>query len=223
MSEANTSGAQPVYSIVRLDSTDGKRYQTDAIGSLPVQATNVTQTLGLFDGGADNVGKVEYKSDYVYTADCTIGASGDYPQSQTGGSFPVTVIYTFAQTVGQQTVYGAEIVTTQSYPKEMINDSPRNLYNQRMIKICLTRDDGDCDYRTGYDQDGTVKVPIKATSPILAILISAMASRSTPAIPFILSAPGPAAIRSPLTAAIIFLILPQPESVEVASPGILTG
>lgn len=161
MSEANTSGAQPVYSIVRLDSTDGKRYQTDAIGSLPVQATNVTQTLGLFDGGADNVGKVEYKSDYVYTADCTIGASGDYPQSQTGGSFPVTVIYTFAQTVGQQTVYGAEIVTTQSYPKEMINDSPRNLYNQRMIKICLTRDDGDCDYRTGYDQDGTVKVPIK--------------------------------------------------------------
>lgn len=30
-----------------------------------------------------------------------------------------------------------------------------------MIKICLTRDDGDCDYRTSYDQDGTVKVPIK--------------------------------------------------------------
>lgn len=161
LGEADSNGVQPVYSIVRLDSTDGRHYQTDAIGSLPVKATNVTQTLGLFNGSADNVGNVSYKSDYVYTSDCTIGANGDYPQSQTSGDFPVTVIYTFAQTVGQQTVYGAEIVTTQSYPKEIRNDSPRNLYNQQMIKICLTRDDGDCDYRTSYDQDGTVKVPIK--------------------------------------------------------------
>jgi len=163
LSEAGNGYAQPVYSIVRLDSIDGRSYRADAIGSLPVSASNVTQTLGLFDAGATNVGQVTSNKAYVYTADCAITANGDYPQSQLTGDFPVTVIYTFAQTIDQNTFYGAEIITTQSYPKSIYNDSPRSLYNQDAIKICLTRDAPDCDYRYSYDGDGTVRVPIKGT------------------------------------------------------------
>lgn len=161
LSEAGNGDAQPVYSIVRLDSLDGRSYRADAIGSLPVSATNVTQTLGLFDTEATNVGQVTSNKAYIYTADCAITANGDYPQSQLTDDFPVTVIYTFAQTIDQSTFYGAEIITTQSYPKSIYNDSPRSLYNQDAIKICLTRDAADCDYRYTYDGDGTVRVPIK--------------------------------------------------------------
>lgn len=163
LSEAGNGDAQPVYSIVRLDSIDGRSYRADAIGSLPVSATNVTQTLGLFDAEATNVGLVTSNKAYIYAADCAISANGDYPQSQLSDDFPVTVIYTFAQTIDQNTFYGAEIITTQSYPKSIYNDSPRGIYNQDAIKICLTRDAADCDYRYTYDGDGTVRVPIKGS------------------------------------------------------------
>lgn len=159
LSDAGNGSAQPVYSIVRLDSTDGRNYRANAIGSLPVSATNVTQTLGLFDGEAANVGPVNYNQAYVYAADCALSADGVYPGSQIAADYPVTVIYTFAQTIGNQTVYGAEIITSQSYPKNIYNESPRSLINPNEIKICLTRDEADCDYRNNYD--GSVRVPIK--------------------------------------------------------------
>ncbi len=158
LSQAASSSAKPVYSIVRVDSTDGKNYRTDAVGSLPVSATNVTQTLGLFDGEATNTGAVKYTQSYVNTADCVISADGVYPE-ETGSS--VTVIYTFAQTINNQTLYGAEIITTQSYPKEIFNESPRTINNPNEIKICLTRDEPDCDYRQTSAWDGIVSVPIK--------------------------------------------------------------
>lgn len=159
LSQAATDSASPVYSIVRLDSTDGKNYRADAVGSLPVSATNVTQTLGLFDGDATNVGVVKYTQNYVNTADCVIGAEGVYPGSEKEGNFPVTVIYTFAQTINNRTVYGAEIITTQNYPQQINNESPRTINNPNEIKICLTRVEADCDYSQPYD--GVVSVPIK--------------------------------------------------------------
>lgn len=159
LSEASDGAAQPVYSIVRLDSTDGRNYRADAIGSLPVSAANVTQTLGLFDAEATNVGAVNYNQAYVYAADCTLSANGVYPGSQIAADYPVTVIYTFAQTINNNTLYGAEIITSQSYPKDIYNESPRSINNPNEIKICLTRDEGDCDYRNTYD--GSVRVPIK--------------------------------------------------------------
>ncbi|HBK4766934.1 TPA: hypothetical protein LLS86_000424 [Serratia liquefaciens] len=159
LSEASNGSSQPVYSIVRLDSTDGSNYRADAIGSLPVSAANVTQTLGLFDGEAVNVGAVNHNQSYVYAADCTLSANGVYPASQIATDYPVTVIYTFAQTIDRDTIYGAEIITTQSYPKDIYNESPRSIINPNEIKICLTRDEPDCDYRNTYD--GSVRVPIK--------------------------------------------------------------
>lgn len=151
----------PVYSIVRVDSVDGKNYQADAIGSLPVSATNVTQTLGLFDASAANAGTVNYTKNYINTADCAISAEGLYPDSETTSEFPVTVIYTFAQIINNGVVYGAEIITTQSYPKEIYNESPKTINNPNEIKICLTRYEPDCDYTQTYAGDGTVSVPIK--------------------------------------------------------------
>ncbi|WP_047607950.1 Hint domain-containing protein [Rahnella aquatilis] len=158
LSQAGSSSAKPVYSIVRVDSTDGKNYRTDAVGSLPVSATNVTQTLGLFDGEATNTGTVKYTQDYVNTADCVISADGVYPG--VAGS-AVIVIYTFAQVINNQPFYGAEIITTQSYPKEIFNESPRTINNPNEIKICLTRNEADCDYRQSNPWDGIVSVPIK--------------------------------------------------------------
>lgn len=159
LNDASNGSVQPVYSIVRLDSTDGKSYRADAIGSLPVSAANVTQTLGLFDGEATNVGAVNYNQAYVNAADCTVSANGVYPGSQIAADYPVTVIYTFAQTIANNTVYGAEIITSQSYPREIYNESPRSINNPNEIKICLTRNEPDCDYRNTYD--GSVRVPIK--------------------------------------------------------------
>ena len=158
LSQAATDTVRPVYSIVRVDTVDGKNYRTDAVGSLPVSATNVTQTLGLFDGEASNTGAVKYTQNFVNASDCVISADGVYPG--VAGS-PVTVIYTFAQTINNQTFYGAEIITTQSYPKEIFNDSPRTIKNPNEIKICLTRDEPDCDYRQTSSWDGIVSVPIK--------------------------------------------------------------
>lgn len=152
---------QPVHSIVGLDSTDGLFYTANALGSLPVSASNVTQTLGLFDGQANNVGTVNFSKNYGQAANCAIQANGNFPSSIINNNYPVTIIYTFAQTINQQTVYGAEIVTTQSYPKNIQNDSPTDLNQNDEIKICLTRDAADCDYRHNYD--GTVSVPIKGS------------------------------------------------------------
>ncbi len=82
LSQAAGNGANPVYSIAGIDSTDGQSWRADAIGSLPVDATNVTQTLGLFDGDATNVGAVNQSRTYLKAADCTISAKGTYPDSQ---------------------------------------------------------------------------------------------------------------------------------------------
>ena len=161
LSQAAGNGARPVYSIVGIDSTDGQSWSADAMGSLPVSATNVTQTLGLFDAEATNVGPVNRNQSYIYTADCAISAEGVYPQSQKESEFPVTVIYTFAQTIGNNTFYGAEIITTRNYPKKIYNESPQTIHNPNEIKICLTRDEPDCDYRQPYAGGGIVSVPIK--------------------------------------------------------------
>jgi hypothetical protein len=161
LSQAANDSVTPVYSIVRVDSTDGKNYRADAVGSLPVSANNVTQTLGLFDGDATNVGPVKYTQNYVNAADCVIGAEGVYPDSDKKADFPVTVIYTFAQTINNMTVYGAEIITTQNYPQEIYNESPQTIHNPNEIKICLTRVEADCDYSQPYEGGGIVSVPVK--------------------------------------------------------------
>ncbi|WP_067707065.1 Hint domain-containing protein [Erwinia sp. ErVv1] len=163
VSQAATRSAEAVYSIVRLDSTDGKYYRTDAIGSLPVSATNVTQTLGLFDNDASNTGTVKHTQNYINTADCIISANGVYPDSAKENGNPVTAIYTFSQTIANKTIYGAEIITTQSYPKEIHNQSPTTIHNPNEIKICLTRDEADCDYSQPYAGGGIVSVPVKGT------------------------------------------------------------
>ncbi|WJV64571.1 hypothetical protein PCO87_11445 [Pectobacteriaceae bacterium C52] len=159
LSLASNSSAYPVYSIVGLDSKDGYAYLTSAIGSLPVSATNVTQTLGIFDGEANNVGTVQYSKTYVYTADCVVQANGTFSKSLKTSDYMVIVIYTFAQTIGHTTVFGAEILVTQSYPKEITNDSPTDINHNSEIKICLTRNETDCDYRHNYNN--VVSVPIK--------------------------------------------------------------
>ncbi|ROP62609.1 hypothetical protein EDF81_1109 [Enterobacter sp. BIGb0383] len=161
LSQAASGSVRPVYSIVGIDSSDGQSWSADAIGSLPVSASNVTQTLGLFDGDATNVGAVNNKRSYVYASDCAISANGIYPASQKVKEFPVTVIYTFAQTIDNNTFYGAEIITTRNYPKGIYNEKPSTIKNPNEIKICLTRDEPDCDYRQTYAGGGIVDVPIK--------------------------------------------------------------
>ncbi|MGM3174319.1 polymorphic toxin-type HINT domain-containing protein [Dickeya lacustris] len=149
----------PIQSVTSLNTSDGKNFTANAIGSLPVSATNVTQTLGIFDSTGNPVGRVQYKKNYINAADCLIQASGVFPDSLINSSYPVTVIYTFSQTIGGETVYGIEIITTQSYPKKITNLSPTDLNHNSQIKICLTRKDGDCDYLHQYD--GNVSLPIK--------------------------------------------------------------
>lgn len=157
----NSLSAFQIQSITSLNSSDGKNFTANAIGSLPVSATNVTQTLGIFDNAGNPVGTVQYKKHYIDAADCLIQASGIFPDSLINSAYPVTIIYTFSQTIAGQTVYGIEIVTTQSYPKKIINDSPTDINHNSQIKICLTRNDGDCDYWHNYD--GNVSLPIKGS------------------------------------------------------------
>ncbi|BDH45580.1 hypothetical protein TUM12370_16240 [Salmonella enterica subsp. enterica serovar Choleraesuis] len=155
----STGTVQPVYSIVGLDSQDGRRYTACALGSLPVPATNVTQTLGLFDAEANTTGTVRYTKDYVNAAHCNITAEGDYNNGIQASENIVSVIYTFAQTINGQTVYGAEIIATQGYPQLIKNISPTNVNAKKEIKICLTREASDCDYRTTNFND--VRIPIE--------------------------------------------------------------
>ncbi|UXY08908.1 hypothetical protein N7922_13495 [Kosakonia sp. ML.JS2a] len=159
LDQASVNGAVPVYSIVDINSLDGRNYTADALGSLPTQATNVTQTLGLFDSDANSVGAVNYTKSYINAADCHIQANGVYSRSPQENTENVAVIYTFAQTINQQTVFGAEVIASQSYPKEIINTSPTDLKHNSQIKICLTRESTDCDY--WHDYNGVVSVPIK--------------------------------------------------------------
>lgn len=51
----------PIQSVTSLNTSDGKNFTANAIGSLPVSATNVTQTLGIFDSTGNPVGRVQYK------------------------------------------------------------------------------------------------------------------------------------------------------------------
>ena len=157
----DSDSAQQVHSIVSLDSTDGQTFSANAIGSLPVSAVNITQTLGIFDESGSPTGTVQCKKNYIYTANCPIQADGTFPASLKQTRYPVNIIYTFAQTVNNQTVYGAEIVTTQSYPKLIQNDSPADLNKNNLIKICLARKENDCDYFNSFD--GNVTVPIKGS------------------------------------------------------------
>ncbi|MEI7369170.1 Hint domain-containing protein [Pectobacterium colocasium] len=157
----DSDSAQQVHSIVSLDSTDGQTFSANAIGSLPVSAVNITQTLGIFDEAGNSAGKVQCKKNYIYTANCPIQASGTFPASLKQTRYPVHIVYTFSQTINNQTVYGAEIVTTQSYPKLIQNDSPTDLNRNNLIKICLSRQESDCDYFHSFD--GNVTVPIKGS------------------------------------------------------------
>lgn len=158
--QASNGSAYPVYGIVRFDSIDGCNYTASALCSLPISATNVTQTLGFFDHQANSVNQVKTAKNYINTSNCIIEAQGVYATTSgaSQASEAITVIYTFAQTIGQQTTYGAEIITTQGYPKSINNISPIDLKKNSQIKICLTRQDRDCDYF--HDYDGSVRLPI---------------------------------------------------------------
>ncbi|MBN3194647.1 Hint domain-containing protein [Pectobacterium versatile] len=157
----NSDSAQQVHSIVSLSSTDGQTFSATAIGSLPVSAVNITQTLGIFDEAGNTTGSVQCTKNYIYAANCPIQAAGTFPENLKQTRYPVNIIYTFAQTINNQTVYGAEIITTQSYPKTIQNDSPTDLKRNSQIKICLSRQESDCDYFHSFD--GNITVPIKGS------------------------------------------------------------
>ncbi len=56
-------------------------------------------------------------------------------------------------------MFGAEVIASQSYPKEIISLTYRPGKHNSQIKICLTRESTDCDY--WHDYNGVVSVPIK--------------------------------------------------------------
>jgi hypothetical protein len=150
----------PVHCIASLDSSDGIDYNTTAISSLPVTATNVTQTLGIFNNNAQPIGKVSYKKNYHDVTDCVINANGQCTNKMTPtGEEALTVIYTYSQTVNDTSVYSAEIITTAGYPKQINNIAPTDVNKNSEIKICLTRTAADCDYTHAYN--GVVSVPIQ--------------------------------------------------------------
>ncbi|MFJ5328963.1 Hint domain-containing protein [Pectobacterium versatile] len=157
----DSDSAQQVHSIVSLSSIDGQTFSANAIGSLPVSAVNITQTLGIFDEAGNTTGSVQCTKNYIYAANCPIQAAGTFPENLKQTRYPVNIIYTFAQTINNQTVYGAEIITTQSYPKTIQNDSPTDLKRNSQIKICLSRQESDCDYFHSFD--GNITVPIKGS------------------------------------------------------------
>lgn len=161
MQQAFSSNAKPVHSIVSLASTDGYNFSSEAVASLPVKATNVTQTLGFFDINGAPIGDVALSQNFVNAANCTIQASGQYADSLNQTSFPVNVIYTFTQTIDDATVYGVQILSSQSYPKEINNIAPTDVNGNNEIKVCLTRDSGDCDYKHPYG--GVLTLPIQGS------------------------------------------------------------
>jgi hypothetical protein len=161
LKQAFTENAKPVHSITSLASQDGSNFSAEAIGSLPVSATNVTQTLGFFDGQGSPAGKVALNQNFVKTSNCSIQASGQYSENLEKTDFPVNIIYTFAQTINGTTLYGAQIVSSQSYPKSIINIAPTDVNGNQEIKVCLTRNTGDCDYI--HDYGGELKLPIQGS------------------------------------------------------------
>ncbi|MEW6989618.1 polymorphic toxin-type HINT domain-containing protein [Colwelliaceae bacterium 6441] len=151
----------PVHCIASFNSSDGITYNTTAVSSLPNTATNVTQTLGIFNNNAQPIGKVALKKNYQDVTDCVINASGQCSNKMTPSSEALTVIYTYSQTVNSNTVYSAEIMTTVGYPKIINNIAPTDVNKNSEIKICLTRVAEDCDYT--HDYNGVVSVPIQGS------------------------------------------------------------
>jgi hypothetical protein len=149
----------PVHCIASLDSADGIDFNTTAISSLPNTATNVTQTLGIFNNNAQPIGEVAYKKNYHDATDCVINANGHCSKKMTPKGEALTVIYTYSQTVNGHSIYSAEILTSAGYPKKINNISPTDVNKNSEIKICLTRAAQDCDYTHNYN--GVVSVPIQ--------------------------------------------------------------
>ncbi|WP_017346989.1 Hint domain-containing protein [Pantoea sp. A4] len=160
LSQAESDNAKPVYSLFALGRDTNGTATASALASLPVSATNVTQTLGFFDNQGQSKGKVALNKSYITTSNCVIQAEGAADAQLDNNC----VIYTFSQTINGATSYGAEIVYNQSYPQLITNDSPKALTNQQLIKVCLSRNEIDCTYFDhGGPWGGVVRVPIKGS------------------------------------------------------------
>ena len=152
----------PVDAISQIASGDnGQTYETTALSSIPGGTYNTTITLGLYDANYNPIGNVEKGHQFNDGRGFSLSATGsfDTPIPETGRQ--VYSIATVQYTTSQGTTHQNIVASTFNFPSEINNIDPRDVNNSGIIKVCLTRNDGDCDYLKNWQ--GDVEIPIKGS------------------------------------------------------------
>lgn len=151
----------PAHTISSINWTESNHLEATAITSIPTVATHISQTLGFFNANREPIGLVAHSQTFNQGNDSVIQATAKLPE---GGEWEeMIVIYTFTQTLGEELLPAAEIVSTVRYPDVINNLMPTNVLGKNQIKICLTRQDTDCDYFNTYPGYNFVMVPIQGS------------------------------------------------------------
>ncbi len=145
--------------VTQIDTTDGQNYVAGAISSIPGNAHNVTITLGIYDGDLNPLGDIIKVEKYSDESTFPIQAAGKFGTPMPPEGRSVMSILTYQYTNDQGTYFGTMPVETYNFPKLITNNSPRDLNGDKLIKVCLYRQESDCDYRDPQ-WTGIVKIPI---------------------------------------------------------------
>lgn len=159
------SNTEWVNVITQINTTDGLNYSASALSSIPGGTVITTMTLGIYDENYNLLGSVSKIMDCTEKV-VTLTAHGKFNTAMPSEGRQLYAIATYQYELpnGGGTVKGVVCVSTFNIPKEIRNISPTQLVahaKQKLIKVCLTRDDGDCDYKKKYE--GKVEIPIKGS------------------------------------------------------------
>ncbi|MDD2400849.1 MAG: hypothetical protein PHI90_08325 [Clostridia bacterium] len=157
--------AAPVNVVTQINTVDGQNYSASALSSIPGGADTTIMTLGLYDENYNLLGPVKKVMNCNKEKVVALDASGSFSSAiPTGGrQFYAIATYQY-EIIGEGTYKGVVPVSTYNFPKETKNVSPTQMVTHtsgRLIKVCLTRNDGDCDYWKRWS--GMVEIPIKGS------------------------------------------------------------
>lgn len=159
---SGTTQLTAVNVVTQIDTTDGQNYVAGAISSIPGNAHNVTITLGIYDGDLNPLGDISKVEKYSDESTFSVQADGKFTTPMPPEGRSVMSILTYQYSNDQGTYHGVMPVETHDFPKQITNLSPRDLNGDNLIKVCLYRQESDCDYRDPQ-WTGIVKIPVEGS------------------------------------------------------------
>ena len=156
------TGASPVDVIAQIASKDkGKTYETVVLSSVPGGTINTTITLGLYDENINRIGDLAPGQQVNGGKGFTVSARGAFDTPIPAGGRQVYSIATVQYTTSAGTTRKNLVTSSFNFPHEINNVDPRDINNDGLIKVCLTRRDNDCDY--WHQWVGKVQIPVKGS------------------------------------------------------------